>query len=772
MTGANGQAKKTSPEVIATQIDSSPSTPDPEATLDSSAVSSTSATERLSTEPKSIGPYQLIRKLGEGGMGQVWLAEQTAPIHRQVALKLIKVGMYDDDVLHRFQSERQSLAMMDHPAIAKVFDAGATPDGRPYFVMEYVPGVPITRYCDQKRLTIKQRLELFIKVCEGIQHAHQKAIIHRDLKPPNILVTEVDGKPVPRIIDFGLAKATTSELGSETMFTRVGAFVGTPGYMSPEQANTTVQDVDTRTDVYSLGVVLYVLLTGAQPLDTEQWHKQPLYEVLRKLREVEPPRPSSKIRMEKPSSPSRADLRAVEPKQLETLLHGDLDWITMKALEKDRSRRYDTPIELAADIGRYLRHEPVIACPPSAGYRLRKYIQRHRIAVGVAAGVAALFVGFVILQAIQLRQTRMERDRANRERDTATRITNFMTNMFKVSDPTEARGNTITAREVLDKASKDIDTGLQKDPELQAQMMYVMANTYDNLGLYSQAESLLRRAVEIRQRVLGAANPNTLDTECLLGAALQQLGRTADSEKLLQQAFTESQSVLGQLNPTTIQLENQLSLTLSQQGRDADAERLGREALDNSRRALGPESPQTLKTLFALSAILGDEGKYAESEKLNREALDLCRQIHGPDDPETLGGMKSLASTLSDEGHYGDAQKLDQEALEVSLRVNGPRHPSTAGFTYDLACLAALQGQSDRALSLLQESLDRGLRNRTALRMDSDSDLKSLHGNPQFEKIVAKAKQRATAQISQTAQTPQTSQTQKTNSASPNSVSQ
>src|SRR5215470_4523634 len=293
----------------------------------------------------TIGLYTLISPIGQGGMGSVWLAEQTAPIKRQVALKLIRVGRFDDSVLQRFYAERQSLAMMDHPAIAKVFDAGATSDGQPYFVMEYVPGQPITDYCDRMRLNIGERLELFIKVCEGVQHAHQKAVIHRDLKPANILVVEVDGHPVPRIIDFGVAKATSPKLDGETLLTRAGGWVGTPGYMSPEQADPAA-DVDTRTDVYSLGAVLYVLLTGFLPFETR---KQPFDEFLRRLREEDPLRPSSKVSTDKETSKDTAIARGVEPKELVSVLHGDLDWITMKALEKDRARRYGSPMELAAD---------------------------------------------------------------------------------------------------------------------------------------------------------------------------------------------------------------------------------------------------------------------------------------------------------------------------------------------------------------------------------------------------------------------------------------
>lgn len=313
--------------------------------------------------------------------------------------------MYDSAVIHRFESERQALAIMEHPAIAKVYDAGSTADGQPYFVMEHVDGLPITRYCDEKKLGIAERLKLFIRVCEGVQHAHQKAIIHRDLKPSNILVVEVDGKPVPRIIDFGIAKAITPLAGTEhTMLTQFGAVVGTPGFIRPEQADPSIVDVDTRTDVYSLGVILYLPLTGYLPFDPEQWKKKPLDEVLRELRETDPPSPSTKIVQERKTSTTNAENRGTEPAQLTSLLRGDLDWIVMKALEKDRARRYGTPNELAADIDRYLNDQPVVARPASAGYRLGKYIRRHRIGVAVAAGLVLLLAGFTVVEGFQVRR--------------------------------------------------------------------------------------------------------------------------------------------------------------------------------------------------------------------------------------------------------------------------------------------------------------------------------------------------------------------------------
>jgi WD40 repeat protein/serine/threonine protein kinase len=340
---------------------------------------------------KHIGPYQLVRELGSGGMGEVYLAVRAdAEFHKEVAVKLIRSGQDSAAVVSRFKIERQILASLDHPNIAKLLDGGRTPQGQPYFVMEYVPGVPITEYCDEKKLKIRERLELFIQACEGVQYAHQNAIIHRDLKPANILVAEVDGRPVPRIIDFGLAKATTPTLPEHTLLTRFGHLMGTPDYMSPEQADPQMRIIDTRTDVYSLGVILYVLLTGLVPFAAKRHDHPPLDEFLRRLREEEPPRASGKVSADRDSSGASALARGVEPRQLVKLLRGDLDWITMKALERERDRRYGTPSELAADLRRNLNHEPVVARPANAAYQMGKFIRRHRFAAGFIAMVTVL----------------------------------------------------------------------------------------------------------------------------------------------------------------------------------------------------------------------------------------------------------------------------------------------------------------------------------------------------------------------------------------------
>jgi len=656
--------------------------------------------------------FELVRKLGEGGMGQVWLAEQLAPVRRQVAVKLIKAGMYDEAVVQRFQSERQSLAIMDHPAIAKVFDAGTTPQGQPYLVMEYVPGLPITDYCDQHKLSIKDRLELFIHACEGVQHAHQKAIIHRDLKPSNILVIDVDGKPVPRIIDFGLAKTTASQVSGETLFTQLGQFIGTPGYMSPEQVNLSARDIDTRTDVYTLGVVLYVLLTGLQPFETKRREKPSLEEWLRQLREEEPPNPSTKVSGDKDTSSATADARRTEPKQLISQLRGDLDWITMKALERDRTRRYGTPSELAADLQRFLSHEPVIARPASTGYRLRKYIRRHRVAMSVGAGVLLVLVVFSVVQALQLRETtrerdhaKQERDRANQERDRATRIAAFMSNMFKVPDPSEARGNSVTAREILDRAANDIGTGLAQDPDVKSQMLHEMAGTYNNLGLHARAHELAQRALDARRSLHGADDPKTLESMTQLGLILHMEGHDADAEPLDRRALADERRVLGSDDPLTLETADDLAMVLKPLGRFPEAEKLAREVVDTSTRRLGPESALTLRAQNHLASILFYEGHAADAEKVLRPALDIERRVWGSDHPETMKALAMLAISLHHENHFAEAEALYREVLAASEQVLGNEHPSTAIAMGNLASILADEGSSPESLNLQRQAL-------------------------------------------------------------------
>lgn len=689
---------------------------------------------------RSIGPYQLLEKIGEGGMGQVWLAEQSAPLHRRVALKLIRWGMYDDALIRRFQSERQSLAVMDHPSIAKVFDAGATAEGQPYFVMEYVPGVPITDYCDQKKLKIRNRLELFIKVCEGVQHAHQKAIIHRDLKPANILVAEIDGKPVPRIIDFGLAKALDSEVAEQSVYTNAGTFVGTPGYMSPEQCDPTTQDVDTRTDVYSLGVILYVLLTGEPPFDAKELKKKPFHEMVRLLREQDPPRPSTRLGSDVKTVSATAEARGTDVKQLVSELHGDLDWITMKAVEKDRVRRYATASDLAQDVVRYLRHQPITARPASLSYRARKYVRRHRIAMTVAATIGVLLLSFGVFQSIQLR-------RITRERDRADRIAEFMTGIFKTSDPNERLGGAVTAAQLLDKAAKDLQSGLLQDPELQTSLMHVIGRAYMYQGLWPRAQSLFEGAIKASSSVGRQESRETLLTMHDLAWTLLQEGRTAEAESLERKLVDTQKRIMGPDHGDTLASISELAFTLCLEGaagkeKCAEAVKLNGDVLEKQKRVLGPEAHYTIVTMDNQAIMLAASGRPAEAEKLEKEALPLHLKVDGEGSLSTIHCLFNLGEMQREEHHDQDAMQSFRHALDVETRVMGPNQPEIAVTKYDLATMLARTGQKDDAFVLLQDALEHGYPPREAMQMATDTWLNPLHGDPRFARLVAYVKAR------------------------------
>jgi eukaryotic-like serine/threonine-protein kinase len=699
--------------------------------------------------PRRIGPYLLRHSLGEGGMGEVWLADQIDPIRRQVALKIIKAGMDTKEVVARFESERQALALMDHPAIAKVFDGGTTSEGRPYFVMEYVPGIPITEHCDTRKLSTVERLRLFAEACEGVHHAHQKAIIHRDLKPSNILVSIVDEEAQPKIIDFGIAKATGYRLTEKTLFTEVGAVIGTPEYMSPEQADSTGQDVDTRTDIYSLGVILYQLLTGQLPFASQELRFCSQDEFRRRLREAEPSRPSTRLSTLGGDAERVAKDRNTEPGPLRRQLEGDLDCITLKALEKERSRRYGTAAEFAEDIRRHLRHEPVLARPQGAGYRLQKYVRRHRVGTAVTAGLAILLVAFSATMAMQVRRTAAERDRANRERDSAERASAFLGNMLgavtpdslgdalwkhlhqRVAEVHRGEGKSedeikaalgsldqslrgvnptqaaldVLDEQVLDRAGKTIERDMQNDRRLAARLEHTLAVTYRNLGLFPQAVRHVQRAVQLRREELGAEGQQTLKSLGLLANLYKRQGRYDEAEKTLQQALTAQRSTLGPDHPDTLDSAQDLAALYAFQGRYPEAEKLLVPILDLRRKTFGVENDGTLDAISELARVYALQGRLEEAKKLILEDLEISTRVHGADDTDTLVSVNNLATVYAEQGHYAEAEKLFRRAFETQKRVVGPEHATTLEAMNNVADICTEQGHYAEAEKLLNEAL-------------------------------------------------------------------
>ncbi len=642
----------------------------------------------------TIGRYHLVQRIGEGGMGEVWLAEQKEPVRRRVALKLVKAGMNTREVMARFESERQALALMEHPAIAKVFDAGSTPQGAPYFVMEYVAGVPITAYCDNHRLDTRDRLELFVHVCEGVQHAHQKAIIHRDLKPSNILVTEVDGHPVPKIIDFGVAKALSQRLTADTLYTRAGTLLGTPEYMSPEQALSSGEDIDTRSDVYSLGIIFYELLAGVPPIDLRQIAFD---EFLRRLREEEPSKPSTKVRTQDPTTSTEvAGKRRTEPLALAKQMRGDLDSIALKALEKERARRYGSPSDFAADIGRYLRNEAVLAVPPSVTYRARKFARRYR---GALVAVSACVLVLIVAAAVSIRQG----IRANQQAAIAQAVNDFLQHdlLAQASAATQSGPSTkpdldLKVRTALERAAARIGGKFEGQPEVEAAIRETMGQTYQELGLYPEARTQLERALDLDRRVLGAENPETLKTMSRLGTTARLQGKYPEAEALLGKALATQRRVLGPEHPVTLGSMNDLASVYQEEGKYPQAEALHSQVLEIRRRVLGPEHPDTLKSMHNLGLIYEDEGKYPQAEALDTQTLEFERRVLGPEHPSTLMSMGNLAIVYNDEGKYLQAEALFTQNVEIRRRVLGSEHPETLKSMSNLAQVTLARASSRR----------------------------------------------------------------------------
>jgi non-specific serine/threonine protein kinase/serine/threonine-protein kinase len=659
-----------------------------------------------SSSAGSFGRYRLLQLLGEGGMGEVWLAEQTEPVHRRVALKVIKAGMDSKQVVARFETERQALAVMDHPVIATVFDGGTTPQGRPYFAMEYVKGEPITVYCDRHRLATKERLELFMQVCEGVQHAHQKGIIHRDLKPSNVLVTIQEDHPVPKIIDFGVAKATSQHLTERSLFTELGVLIGTPEYMSPEQAEMGGLDIDTRTDIYALGVLLYELLTGSLPFDHRELRLAGLAEIQRIIREKEPPRPSTRITKLGPASTEAAANRHTEPRRLASELRGDLDWITMRALEKDRTRRYDAANALAADLRRHLEHQPVAAGPPGATYRAGKFVRRHRFGVAVAATLALLLVAFAAAMVVQAQRVARERDRANREAEAARRVSDFLVRLFEVSNPSEARGNSITAREILDTGATRIARELAGQPEVEARLMSTMGDVYLGLGLYKDSAALYRQSLDLRRRSLGPRDPAVAKSLHDLGTLLVISGDLAGAGTSLAEALALRESELGPDSVETAITVGSLGQLSFARGDYAKAEALFRRQLDTLRRHPDGNEEAISDSLNDLAmTIQRVRADYAGAQVLLHESLELRRKLFVDNHPKIAQSLNNLGMAHYRAQEYGPAEALFRDSLELNRKLFGESHPEVAANLHNLGLVARDRGDYVAANAYFEQTV-------------------------------------------------------------------
>jgi serine/threonine protein kinase len=675
---------------------------------------------------ESIGPYRLVRKLGEGGMGAVYLAEQAEPVRREVALKVIKPGLDSAEVIARFEAERQALALMDHPHIARVLDAGTTDADRPFFVMELVRGTPITHYCDEEQLPLRQRLELFVSVCSALQHAHQKGVIHRDVKPSNVLVACCEGRPAVKVIDFGVAKAVAQPLTERTLITGLGAVVGTPEYMSPEQAELNNQDIDIRSDVYALGVLLYELLTGTTPLTPRRRKQTPLPELLRLIREEEPPRPSTRLHESPDTHESISARRRTESGKLSRLVRGELDWIVMRALEKDRARRYQTAGDLARDIEHYLRDEPVEAGPPSASYRLRKFSWKHRRVLAAAACFLVLLLAGVAVstwQAVRatLAEARAkqnealalaEAEKARRKEAEATALLEFQGWLVKLARPEGVEGE---AGPDAGRLAEALSLGERSLRLLKAQLgpdhpdtvngMLRLALTYQDAGRLAEALPLYGEAVKFQQARLGPDHPQTLLSMNCLAVAHRLTGQMAEALKLHEEALKLQRKRPGPNHPQTLVTMNNLAAAYREVGRLDEALALHEEALKLQRANQGPDHPHTLASMNNLALVYREVGRVTEALALHEEVLRLQKARQGPDHPRTLLSMNNLAVAYQDAGRGAEALALHEEALKFQKVRLGPKHPRTLLSMNNLAVAYQLTGRGAEALALHEEVL-------------------------------------------------------------------
>jgi serine/threonine protein kinase len=690
--------------------------------IDVRSITSKLPAEVHETYGTKIGPYKVLELIGEGGFGSVYMAQQEHPVQRRVALKIIKLGMDTRQVVARFEQERQALAVMDHPNIAKVFDAGATVTGRPYFVMELVKGDPIVSYCDKHKLSIRERLELFVLVCRAVQHAHTKGIIHRDIKPSNILVTVVDGAARPKVIDFGIAKATNTRLTEMTLFTEQRQLIGTPEYMSPEQAHGSL-DIDTRTDVYSLGVVLYELLTGSTPFSGQELRSAAYAEIQRIILEVDPPRPSTRLSQSGASLASVAAQRSTQPARLGIVVRGELDWIVMKALEKNRQRRYETAVGLALDVQRYLNGEAIVAAPASASYRLSKFVTRNKGVVLAGSAVAAALLLGVFAFAWQARDAREQRDIAldSKKAETMQRELADAQRDKAIAAQAEANKRAAEIKQIAAfqaKMLQDIDARsagekLMLDVRERFTSALVKAGT-PPADVTTRADLFAKELSEVNATDTAAAlidatllKParKAVDTEFAdqpvvaaslrgtLGVLYRTLANYDEALVLHESALRANRAALGDDHPDTLDSISQYALSLERKGDEVAAEGLWREVMERRQRVQGNDNELTMQALGNLGNNLRSQSKFDEAEPLLRGAFEGHKRIKGPSDRKTLYTMNTLGFFYAETGKLAETELYWRGAYEIGLREFGPDDPDVLVWTNNLGGLLVSMGK-------------------------------------------------------------------------------
>ena len=640
--------------------------------------------------PECKGPYRIVEILGKGGMGSVYIADQLMPIQRKVALKVINLGMSGEEFFNRFRYERQTLAMMNHVNIAHVFDAGRTIDGRPFFTMEFVSGESITDYCDSKRLTIRERLKLFLQVCDGVAHAHRKGIIHRDLKPSNILVTVDEDQPVPKIIDFGIAKVMDLDQAENRQTTIFGTVVGTPAYMSPEQADC--QDVDTTTDVYAMGVVLYELIVGFLPFEAEVYRKTSITEVLKVILEMEPPTLVERFSNLDGKNLSVAEKRRILPKAMAKELKGDLDAVVMKAIDKHRNQRYGSIAEMADDIQRFLQDKPVEAGAHNTLYSMRKFVRRHKKGAIVFFVIALALLSGILGSTFGLIRAQKAEKAAEREAEYARENKEFLQGILASATPFYHRRGQIDITGLLKNAEERLqDASL--NPAEEAQLRSTLAKTYLDWGGYEKALNHLQLALAIWDNIREPLHPDTQYTHFLLGHVLLRLEETERAEEIAREVLKVQVNSYGENHKKSLRTKRLLADIFASTERFSQARNLYRDILERQQSAQGERDPEVLVSMNLLATNLVQLGQYDEAEELYRETLRIREEQLGRQNPYTLGSMHGLARVLYRQGDFDDAKSLAMESYKLHVDVFGKDSPLTAQVLNNLNLILMALGE-------------------------------------------------------------------------------